>query len=105
MRRYYRDAAFRDRVISQAQNRRVDKLGLEGITRPAQLVGYLLDRDEGVCGLCGELVEDDTGLEGPSIGHIVPLARGGAHALTNIRLEHLRCNLRKGSKLDEELAA
>lgn len=103
MRRYYHDPIFRDEVISQSHNRRVRDLGLEGITYPKALITWLLEEDGYTCGLCGELVKEERGPWGPSIGHVVPLARGGKHEVDNLRLEHLRCNLRKGDKLDEEL--
>lgn len=37
------------------------------------------------------------------LDHVVPLARGGAHTLENLRPSCARCNLRKGAKTPEEL--
>lgn len=54
-----------------------------------------------VCHICsGEIQQGDLHFD-----HIVPLSRGGAHARDNIKPAHARCNLRKGAKLMEELAA
>ena len=49
------------------------------------------------CGRCGRPV--DTGLSsrnpmGPTVGHIVAVAAGGTDALSNLRIEHWRCNAR-----------
>lgn len=98
MRRYRQDPAFRDLVISKAQNRRASRLGHEGITTPAALIAYLMDRDHGRCGKCHQPIKAKTGPRRPSIGHIIPLARGGEHVLENVQAEHLDCNLRAGAR-------
>lgn len=54
-----------------------------------------------VCHICGDPI-DPADLH---FDHVIPLSRGGAHDRTNIRPAHSRCNLRKGTKLMEELAA
>lgn len=100
MRRYYADPEFRDLVISKAQNRRASLLGQEGITSPAALIAYLMDRDHGRCGKCHKPIKAKTGPRRPSIGHIIPLARGGEHVLENVQAEHLDCNLRAGANDD-----
>lgn len=52
-------------------------------------------RDEGHCQLCGgEVAQAEMSLD-----HIVPLARGGTHEPANVQLAHLRCNIRKGTRL------
>ena len=65
----------------------------------------LYKRDGGVCYLCGTICRYDdfvicegtkiTGDWYPSIDHVVPLSKGGAHAWTNVRLAHRRCNYLK----------
>lgn len=52
------------------------------------------DRDQGICGICGQPV----GPSVASIDHIVPLAKGGKHSYRNVQLAHLSCNLRKGAR-------
>lgn len=62
----------------------------------------LFDRDNGVCHICGMLCNyDDIETAGetmiagdfyPSIDHVIPLAKGGTHAWSNVRLAHRKCN-------------
>lgn len=56
----------------------------------------ILRESEGVCGICRQPIGD-----GPfHFDHIMPLARGGAHAQNNIQVAHPRCNLMKSAKVD-----
>lgn len=98
MERYRSDPAFRDRVISRAQNRAAGKLGAGKITTPATLVIYLMERDRKRCGICREPIRAKTGPRRPSIDHIVPLSRGGMHELANLQITHYRCNLSKNCR-------
>lgn len=63
----------------------------------------LIQRDNGVCALCGQPVDPSAyhiTSEGyfvahgayPSIDHIVPLSRGGTHTWNNVQLAHCICN-------------
>ena len=57
----------------------------------------------GSCGICNEPMDRTLPWphpRSPSIDHIVPLARGGAHVQDNLRWTCLVCNLRKGPRLD-----
>lgn len=51
----------------------------------------VLERDDGVCGICGEDV-DPFAFE---VDHIVPLARGGEHSYANTQAAHMACNRQK----------
>lgn len=83
----------RRRKLSEAK---VDK----GIT-----LQRLYNRDNGICYICGGECEweDKTdrgtvivcGDNYPSIDHVIPLARGGTHEWSNVRLAHRRCNIIK----------
>lgn len=56
----------------------------------------------GVCGICDELMDRDLLWPDPlskSVDHIIPLARGGIHSLTNCQWAHLICNMRKGARV------
>jgi 5-methylcytosine-specific restriction endonuclease McrA len=53
----------------------------------------VLERDDGVCGICGEDVD-------PlhfTIDHIVGCPDGGEHSYANVQLAHRSCNSRKGN--------
>lgn len=63
---------------------------LEDVDR---LVVY--DRDGGSCHICGAFVPEDTF----TLDHIVPLARGGPHAMNNVAVAHLSCNASKGARV------
>ncbi len=110
MARYYADEAFRARVLSDAHNRRADRLGLTEIRTPRDLVTYLVERDGGRCQITACLLADRRVLleRGPamaSVDHIVPLSKGGEHTVDNLQLAHFRCNLSKGNRLDAAVGA
>lgn len=62
---------------------------------PPLLRKTIIDRDGNVCGICG----DDVELDDIHIDHIVPVSKGGSNRLTNLRVTHARCNMRKGAKV------
>lgn len=41
----------------------------------------------------------------PSLDHIEPLSRGGAHTYANVRIAHLRCNVDRSNRFDYEQLA
>lgn len=51
----------------------------------------LLERDDGVCGICGEDVDPMR----YDVDHIVPLALGGEHSYANTQPAHVGCNRSK----------
>lgn len=56
----------------------------------------------GSCGICGDEIDPSLAPQDPmskSVDHIIPLAKGGAHAQGNLQWAHRICNLRKGAKL------
>ena len=61
----------------------------------------VLERADGVCGICGEDVDP---MEF-HVDHIIPLARGGEHSYANVQPAHPFCNVSKGARLPEEMAA
>ncbi|WP_166535111.1 HNH endonuclease [Blastococcus xanthinilyticus] len=59
-------------------------------------------RDRYLCQLCGAPLDMDASHpapRSPSIDHIIPLSRGGAHTHANVQAAHLRCNLQKGARV------
>lgn len=68
----------------------------------------LAERDGTGCGRCGQPI--DLSLSGavplgPTIGHRSPASRGGSDYLDNLQLEHRRCNLAAGARIDPPRAA
>lgn len=55
----------------------------------------LFERDEGLCGICGDPVDR----ERFDVDHIVPLAQGGEHSYANTQIAHVFCNRSKGGVL------
>lgn len=90
---------FRDR----AKRRRALIKGASPVGRVRAL--DILDRDGWRCQIQACLLPINPLLKWPdpmskSIDHIVPVARGGAHTMENLRAAHLGCNSRKGAKID-----
>lgn len=71
-------------------------------------VVQLAERDGTTCSICCECVDMELRHpepSAPSVDHFVPRVLGGTNDPTNLRLAHLVCNLRKGVRLPEEMAA
>lgn len=63
----------------------------------------VFDRDGWVCGICAEPVNPDAkfpDLMSASLDHIIPLARGGLHEMSNCQLAHFICNSRKSDRIE-----
>ncbi len=61
----------------------------------------IFERDGWVCQLCGEAVDPAREFPdplSPSLDHVIPLDRGGAHVPENCQLAHFGCNASKGSR-------
>lgn len=59
------------------------------------------------CYLCGGLIEYHLKFPdplSPSMDHIIPLSKGGAHTVENTAMTHLRCNLQKGVSMPKVVA-
>ena len=71
----------------------------------------LYRRDSGVCYLCGEKcdwndkTDKSVGPAYPSIDHMIPIAKGGLHAWTNVKLAHFECNWKKSDALLPSLSS
>lgn len=63
-------------------------------------VDDLIARDGRDCGICGRRIPAVAypDMDSASIDHIVPISRGGEHALSNVRATHLRCNIARGNR-------
>lgn len=52
-------------------------------------------RGNGMCGIC----QKSKVRKKWHMDHIIPVSKGGTHCYYNLQPSHVRCNLRKGSKL------
>ena len=85
---------------------RLRKYGSEDKPRDSIKLDKLIERDNGICYICGcETNRDDhnyrhgwftIGDSYPTIDHVMPLAKGGTHTWDNVRLACRRCNSEKG---------
>jgi 5-methylcytosine-specific restriction endonuclease McrA len=69
-------------------------------------VEKLVERDGDKCFICEDPVDMSlprTNRYGATVEHVIPLKRGGQDTPENLRLAHWICNVRKGSKLMEEI--
>lgn len=96
------DPAHRERNLAATHARRADKLGLGNKTI---LLSYLVERDGGQCRIPNCLLANrkvgkvgSKGPNKPSVDHIIPLSKGGEHALHNVQLAHARCNYSKNNR-------
>lgn len=63
--------------------------------------GEIIRRDNSTCYLCSTKLA----LAEIHLDHVIPLARGGSHTASNLRVACAKCNLAKGAMtLDEYLA-
>jgi len=84
--------------------KRARKHGVEYI--PGITLEKLVNRDGLTCALCGGLCDwndkryGDCGPLYPSIDHITPISKGGAHTWDNVQVAHFECNSAKRDRLD-----
>lgn len=64
---------------------------IPGVTK-AQLLALC---GQQACGICGEVIAEVD----KTIDHIIPLAKGGMHALENLQMAHRLCNQRKRDRI------
>lgn len=100
-RRYEADNVDRVRAWKRdRQNRR--RAILAAVTVEPIKSSEVYERDRWICGICWAPVDPSVrhpDPASPSLDHVIPLSRGGAHALSNVQLAHLHCNIAKGASL------
>jgi 5-methylcytosine-specific restriction endonuclease McrA len=61
-------------------------------------------RDDWTCHVCGEPIDMDAPARTPrsaTIDHVVPLSKGGAHSMENVRPAHFLCNCIKSDHIPQ----
>lgn len=97
----------------QKEIRRYKRLHENGCVDNSITLIKLYYKFDGVCQLCGEIVDyndyliDEKGsfIAGenyPSVDHIYPVSCGGTHTWDNVQLAHRRCNTLKSNKFKED---
>lgn len=92
-------AGFCSRKCRRREMRRRRRAAVAGPGRKTLGFRSVAERDRWVCQLCGEPVSQDETVPhplAPTMDHVVPLARGGAHEMGNVQLAHFICNSVKG---------
>jgi 5-methylcytosine-specific restriction endonuclease McrA len=83
---------YRKYRVALNGKRRARKHGTGSETVSTDALQALWEKYEGCCWICDQAVEGT-----PQWDHVQPLAKGGAHALANLRPSCVMCNSRKGS--------
>lgn len=98
-REWYEDNRDRKRETNRESQRKRRALAREVSIDECMSDREVFERDEWMCRLCGEATEGKyPDPLSPSIDHIVPIARGGDHASSNLQTAHLVCNKKKGAR-------
>lgn len=88
-----------DKVLAIAHKRRAQKLSREHEDIDRDRVFAASDY---TCKLCGEPLDMSAKFPAPlspSIDHIIPLNKGGAHLYANVQAAHFVCNSAKGDRI------
>lgn len=86
----------RDAANPEARRERVRRrrARLRGATTERVNYAAILAKHGHVCHICGGDIEGAIDFD-----HVIPIARGGAHAHSNIKPSHPSCNRRKGARI------
>jgi hypothetical protein len=94
------DAIFCSKECNYRANALQRKLrartGEEG--KPGYLRAFICNRDSWCCGICHKAVSRTKQHPDPlcaSLDHVIPVSEGGTNDVWNLRLTHLKCNLRR----------
>ena len=82
---------------ASCSRRRARKRGIGSGVTTAELKRVLGAR---ICHICGKRF---TGADPPTVDHVIPLAEGGEHRITNLAAAHLFCNMQKRSRAENPL--
>lgn len=104
---YNRESRADGRQTSEWNDRRRNNYHRRRAARKAAssgapvLLADIAVRDRWQCHLCGNAVDSKLKWPdplSPSLDHLVPLSKGGAHDPANVRLAHVSCNSSKGNR-------
>lgn len=87
-------------ITRRAHRTRQNNLRRNGFYRSKDNRLAIWGRDEGHCAMCGEFVP----LDEMTIGHVIPVSKGGKSDWYNCQTECEPCNVRKGDDILPRLA-
>ena len=92
------------KVKARRARNRIKTVRRQG-ARTSELITHeeIAKRDHFFCHICAEPVDMSlprTSRFGATLDHVVPIAKGGADTLDNLKLAHWICNVRKSDKLE-----
>jgi len=87
-------AANRDRVLDHGMAYTARQLG--AYVAPVHRA-EILERDLGLCGICGDAVDPAS----YHVDHVIPMTKGGTHEPDNVQVAHPLCNLSKGATVPD----
>ena len=88
----------KDIVAEYSRRRIAHKISVTIGVVPTDIDEILYTTQEGICALCGLYMERLGKLH---TDHIIPLSKGGVHAVWNLQRTHSGCNESKNNKLPE----
>jgi hypothetical protein len=98
--RYCRSCA----LVKRRERYRIKTAKRQKITNPIRIsADVIIERDGNVCHLCDSEIDLTLARNsrfGATIDHVVPVSKGGADTLENMRLAHWICNIKKGNRVD-----
>jgi 5-methylcytosine-specific restriction endonuclease McrA len=100
-RRMQRRRSAKRRTRKDQNRRRRARLRGARVERFATI--SIFERDNYRCGICGAATNRAATVphpDAPTLDHIVPLAKGGAHSRANVQCACFRCNTRKSDRID-----
>jgi 5-methylcytosine-specific restriction endonuclease McrA len=93
------------RLERKAARYRKKTVRRQGVAKPATIYfDDVLARDGAVCWLCNDAIDLSllrTSRMGATLDHVIPISKGGADSLDNLRLAHWICNNKKSNKIVE----
>ena len=90
-------------LVNRRESYRLKTAKRQKIVNPIRIsADVLIERDGNVCHIC--LTEIDLSLArnnrfGATIDHVIPVSKGGADTLENMKLAHWICNIKKGNRV------
>ena len=91
-------------LVKRRERYRIKTAKRQKIMNPIRIsADVIIERDGNMCHLCNaeiDLTLARNSRFGATIDHVIPVSKGGADTLENMRLAHWICNIKKGNRVD-----